>query len=139
MIGHHAIYKVEDVSMIYIPSAGPSLNAEEQRYSKLFQVCSLIYSLFIAASALQSVDLTTDFFFSFTYDLSHNLQENVIKARSVSGAEDVQKPFGNGLMADDKFVWNNYLLQPLRAHQISEKWTLHVIHGFIGLLLPFLL
>ena len=37
-IGHHALYKVEDVSMIYIPACGVPSHPEEQKYAKLFQV-----------------------------------------------------------------------------------------------------
>lgn len=38
MVGCHAVYKIEDVSMIYIPATGPSTNPDEMRYAKLFQV-----------------------------------------------------------------------------------------------------
>lgn len=38
-IGYHALYKIEDVSMIYIPVVGmPSNYPEELKYAKLFQV-----------------------------------------------------------------------------------------------------
>lgn len=42
-IGHHVIYKVEDVSMIYLPSSGAPVSADEQKYQKLFLVSNLIY------------------------------------------------------------------------------------------------
>jgi hypothetical protein len=39
-IGYHAIYKVEDVSMIYVPASGAPSQPDELKYAKLFQVFS---------------------------------------------------------------------------------------------------
>lgn len=47
-IGHHAIYKIEDTSCIYIPNEGVSKNPDELRYLKLFQ----------------SIDLSSNFYFA---------------------------------------------------------------------------
>ncbi|KIH47152.1 hypothetical protein ANCDUO_22792 [Ancylostoma duodenale] len=62
--GYHSIYKIAEVAMISLAMDGLSTSAEEQRYVKIFQ----------------SVDLSTDFYFSYTYDLSRSLQENVLSA-----------------------------------------------------------
>lgn len=47
-IGHHAIYKIEDTSCVYIPVGGISKNPDELRYLKLFQ----------------SIDLSSNFYFT---------------------------------------------------------------------------
>ncbi|KHJ84317.1 hypothetical protein OESDEN_15972, partial [Oesophagostomum dentatum] len=57
--GYHSIYKIAEVAMISIAMDGLSTSTEEQRYS---------------------VDLSTDFYFSYTYDLSRSLQENILSA-----------------------------------------------------------
>uniref|UniRef100_A0A914CEB5 SAC domain-containing protein n=1 Tax=Acrobeloides nanus TaxID=290746 RepID=A0A914CEB5_9BILA len=112
-LGHHAIYKIEDVSMIYIPSTGASTNQDEQRYARLFQ----------------SVDLTTNFYFSYTYDLSHTLQENTLAMKNLSWNKN---SYSKNLSSEQKFVWNNYLLQPFRENLVSDKWTFEIVHGYIG-------
>lgn len=99
--------------MLYIPSGGGSTNQDEQRYAKLFQ----------------SVDLTTNFYFSYTYDLSHTLQENTLAMKGLSWNKN---GYSKGLLPDGKFVWNNYLLQPFRENQVSDKWTFEIVHGYIG-------
>ncbi|CAG2102960.1 unnamed protein product [Medioppia subpectinata] len=60
-LGHHSIYKIEDTHMVYIPSEVDKSNHEELKYYKLFQ----------------NVDLSSNFYFSYSYDLSHTLQYNI--------------------------------------------------------------
>uniref|UniRef100_A0A914W547 SAC domain-containing protein n=1 Tax=Plectus sambesii TaxID=2011161 RepID=A0A914W547_9BILA len=102
--GYHKIYKIEDVSMLYLPS-GTNANADDQRYLKLFQ----------------SVDLTTNFYFSYSYDLSRTLQENSVGVKM----DTIPAP-------EKKFVWNNYLLEPLKEKDVSERWMLRIVHGYVG-------
>ncbi|WKX90438.1 hypothetical protein Q1695_009356 [Nippostrongylus brasiliensis] len=107
--GYHSIYKVAEVAMISLAMDGLSISAEEQRYVRLFQ----------------TVDLSTDFYFSYTYDLSRSLQENAL---STDWDED-----GERLMdSDRKFVWNSFLLEPLRNNLVSEQWLLEIVHGYVG-------
>ncbi|XP_076390098.1 polyphosphoinositide phosphatase FIG4 isoform X3 [Megachile rotundata] len=62
VIGHHTIYKIEDTSMIYIPNDNVRVfHPDEQRYVKMFQ----------------SIDLSSNFYFSYSYDLTHTLQSNM--------------------------------------------------------------
>jgi hypothetical protein len=104
--------------MIYIPSSGPSTNVDEQRYAKLFQ----------------TVDITTNFYFSYTYDLSRNLQENVLMARN---ARWNKNSYSKDSSSDDKFVWNTYLLKPFVDSGMRNKWTLKIVHGYVGMFLNF--
>ncbi|KAL6438360.1 hypothetical protein ACFW04_004485 [Cataglyphis niger] len=62
VIGHHTIYKIEDTSMIYIPNDIVRVfHPDEQRYVKMFQ----------------SIDLSSNFYFSYSYDISHTFQSNM--------------------------------------------------------------
>uniref|UniRef100_A0A7E5A0L7 SAC domain-containing protein n=1 Tax=Panagrellus redivivus TaxID=6233 RepID=A0A7E5A0L7_PANRE len=114
LLGHHEIYKIEEVQSIYIPAAvnGP-LSADEQRYAKLFQ----------------SVDLTTNFYFSFTYDLSRTFQENALAQKRLSFNKNQYHP---QIDAERKFIWNDYLLKPFQDNLITDKWTIEIVHGFVG-------
>ncbi|XP_015601524.1 polyphosphoinositide phosphatase isoform X2 [Cephus cinctus] len=68
VIGHHTIYKIEDTSMIYIPNDTVRLfHPDEQRYVKMFQ----------------SIDLSSNFYFSYSYDLTHTLQHNMAPPRHI--------------------------------------------------------
>ncbi len=110
--GYDSVMKVNEVAMIYIPSDNP-MNVQEQRYVKIFQVLNGQ----TLHDPLQSVDLSTDFYFSYTYDLSRSMQEN---ARESQAAQE------------KKFVWNEFLLEPLRRNRISQRWMLPVVHGYVG-------
>lgn len=65
-IGYHTVYKVEDTRLVYIPNKQPSEHVrEEARYVKAFN----------------SIDLTSNFYFSYSYDISHSLQYNLSPIR----------------------------------------------------------
>ncbi|XP_043202301.1 polyphosphoinositide phosphatase-like [Amphibalanus amphitrite] len=76
VIGPHVIYKIEDTKMIYIPNQSKRLSPEEQRYVKLFQ----------------SVAMGSNFYFSYSYDLTHTLQYNAATPRL--SPEDINAVFG---------------------------------------------
>ncbi|KAK6187826.1 hypothetical protein SNE40_005765 [Patella caerulea] len=62
LIGPHAIYKIEDTSMVYIPNDTVRyFHPLESRYVKIFQ----------------TMDLSNDFYFSYSYDLTRMLQYNM--------------------------------------------------------------
>ncbi|RVE46868.1 hypothetical protein evm_008513 [Chilo suppressalis] len=69
VIGYHSIYKIEDTATIYIPSDGSKpQNPDEQRYLKMFQ----------------AVDLSTNFYYSYSYDITHTLQMNMAPPRQLA-------------------------------------------------------
>merc|ERR1719239_254758 len=62
MIGPHTIYKIEDTSMLYIPhDSVRRVHPDESRYFKMFQ----------------NVDLSSNFYYSYSYDVTHTLQYNM--------------------------------------------------------------
>ena len=66
LIGHHTIYKIEDTSMISIPNESvKEQHADEQRYLKMFQ----------------AIDLSSNFYFSYSYDLTNTLQHNLAQPK----------------------------------------------------------
>lgn len=71
MIGSHSIYKIEDTAMIYIPSdSSKPLHPDEQRYVKMFL----------------AIDLSTNFYYSYSYDVTHTLQMNTAPPRKLAPA-----------------------------------------------------
>ena len=66
-IGYHTIYKVEDTKLIYIPNKQPiELVNEEARFLRAFN----------------NIDLSSNFYFSYSYDISHSLQYNLSPVRA---------------------------------------------------------
>lgn len=66
---------------------------------------------------LSSVDLTNDFFYSYTYPIMQSLQKNVLSM----GEE--------GIPYDNMFVWNAFLTQAIRSRCKNTIWTIALVHG----------
>lgn len=137
-IGGHSIYKIEDTNMIYIPNDSVRVaHPDEARYGRIFQ----------------NVDLSSNFYFSYSYDLSHSLQYNLtvlkmpsemLKTEEVSTQsrqdsfdifEDEGLPtqvvYGISNEPYAKYVWNAQLLEKIKDN-VHPDWLLYVIHGFCG-------
>ncbi|XP_022875965.1 phosphoinositide phosphatase SAC1 isoform X1 [Olea europaea var. sylvestris] len=101
----HAIYSIEESLIITIPHVSVQTDVAhsktEQRYKKL----------------LSSVDLTKDFFYSYTYPIMQCLQKNVLS----TGEE--------GMPYENMFVWNAYLTQAIRSRCKNTIWTIALVHG----------
>ncbi|XP_063299595.1 polyphosphoinositide phosphatase [Pelobates fuscus] len=139
-IGGHAIYKIEDTSMIYIPNDSVRVtHPDEARYLRIFQ----------------NVDLSSNFYFSYSYDLSHSLQYNLtilttptemLKTETATQTrqegfdifedEELSNHGGScvfGIRSEPymKYVWNGELFKSVKDI-IHRDWLLHIIHGFCG-------
>ncbi|KAJ6975538.1 phosphoinositide phosphatase SAC1-like isoform X2 [Populus alba x Populus x berolinensis] len=101
----HVIYGIDESQLITIPHVSVQTDLAhskaEIRYKKL----------------LSSVDLTKDFFFSYTYPVMQSLQKNVM-----SIGED-RMPY------DNIFVWNAYLTRAIRSRCGNAMWTIALVHG----------
>eukprot|EP01126_Amoeba_proteus_P043848 TRINITY_DN4835_c0_g1_i6.p1 TRINITY_DN4835_c0_g1~~TRINITY_DN4835_c0_g1_i6.p1 ORF type:complete len:256 (-),score=27.53 TRINITY_DN4835_c0_g1_i6:49-816(-) len=107
-VGRHKIYTITDVSYIYLPATKPQQYPnEEERYKGLFF----------------GLDLTKDFYFSYTYDLTRTLQHNMNKNNHIFGNYDLM------------FMWNRFLYKELDDFYKStgkefNPWVVPVIHGY---------
>ncbi|XP_052201202.1 phosphatidylinositol-3-phosphatase SAC1 isoform X2 [Diospyros lotus] len=101
----HAIYSIDESQLITIPHASIQTDVAhsktELRYKKL----------------LSSVDLTKDFFYSYTYPIMQSLQKNVLSV----GEE--------GMPYENMFVWNAFLTQAIRSRCKNTIWTIALVHG----------
>ncbi|XP_063228139.1 polyphosphoinositide phosphatase isoform X3 [Bacillus rossius redtenbacheri] len=134
VIGHHTIYKIEDTTMIYIPNNGVrTSHPDEQRYLKMFQ----------------NIDLSSNFYFSYSYDLTHTLQSNMTEpsqspATQDSGLLSGEAETASGQHSDTahraacgvrnqphrKFAWNSHLLSQIEnegdvANEVETEQILH--------------
>ncbi|CAI9106303.1 OLC1v1005431C2 [Oldenlandia corymbosa var. corymbosa] len=101
----HAIYSIDESQIITIPHTTVQTDIAhsktELRYKKL----------------LSSVDLTKDFFYSYTYPIMQSLQKNVFSTTD------------KGMPYEDIFVWNAFLTQPIRSRCNNTMWTVALVHG----------
>lgn len=102
----HLIYGISESQLVTIPhpSVLTSLTSSkaESRYKRLFN----------------SIDLSRNFFYSYTYRIMWSLQRNAIASKF----EKV--PY------DDMFVWNSFLSRKLRTEVRNDLWTVAIVHGY---------
>nr|POE72474.1 polyphosphoinositide phosphatase [Quercus suber] len=117
MIGGHYVYRIEDTELVPITTGASSRfirdrNPEEVRFLGI----------------LNNLDLSKSFYFSYSYDITHSLQHNIIRQRQaiLDGQPDPSPDF------NAMFVWNHHLLQPGIANlKHPFDWCLPIIHGYI--------
>lgn len=72
-------------------------------------------------NTFQSVDLSKNFYFSYSYDITNTLQTNL------TISPDHRK-------WNTRFMWNHHLLKPafdLEEPKGRSRWVLPLIHGFV--------
>jgi len=117
MIGGHYVYQIEATELVPLTTGSTSRfqrdrNPEEARYLGI----------------LQNLDLTKFFYFSYSYNITRSLQENICRQRSDANQQmDTKSRYWN-----DMFVWNHHLLVPAQgALKNPYDWCLPVIHGYV--------
>uniref|UniRef100_A0A1J3GAA0 Phosphoinositide phosphatase SAC5 n=1 Tax=Noccaea caerulescens TaxID=107243 RepID=A0A1J3GAA0_NOCCA len=102
----HTIYGIAESLMIVIPnpsvSTGVANCLDERRYREL----------------LSMMDLTKNFYFSYTYHLMYCLQKNI---RNTQRGETHDNTM---------FVWNAHLTRVIRRVLQNTIWTVALIYGF---------
>ncbi|KZT52574.1 hypothetical protein CALCODRAFT_502129 [Calocera cornea HHB12733] len=111
LLGGHYLYHCEETVHITVNAAGRAeKTAEESRLLHTFQ----------------QVDMSKNFYFSYTYDLTSTLQKNLTKPNL--GIDSTQPPF------DDRYAWNYYLLTPAlvcKHLRRASDWLLPLVHGHV--------
>ncbi|KAM0751709.1 hypothetical protein T439DRAFT_313088 [Meredithblackwellia eburnea MCA 4105] len=110
LLGGHYIYHCEETVLRAVnhPPSGVTKAAQHEEQRLL--------------NAFQGVDLSKNFYFSYTYDLTHTLQHNLTSGSStllkstVPNASSPRKGTSSGgdkfSTFNDKWVWNRHLLRP---------------------------
>ncbi|KAI4335156.1 hypothetical protein L6164_013828 [Bauhinia variegata] len=102
----HTVYAISKSEIIPLPNSSVQSDIadsrNENRYKKL----------------LCMVDLTKDFFFSYSYQIMRSLQKNL---------------YGNEVgqvLYETMFVWNEFLTRGIRNHLQNTIWTVALVYGF---------
>ncbi|KAF7730161.1 phosphatidylinositol-3,5-bisphosphate 5-phosphatase [Apophysomyces ossiformis] len=107
LLGGHYVYHIDNTRLVPIGlQVKVDKNSDEARYIDTFQ----------------KIDLTKNFYFSYTYDITNTLQVNMTRPPL--------NPEENG--HNDMFVWNHYLLQSgFKDLNSRSGWILPLIYGFV--------
>ncbi|VVB16939.1 unnamed protein product [Arabis nemorensis] len=102
----HSIYEVSKSEIISLQNSSVVCNIansrDENRYKRLLCV----------------VDLTKDFFFSYSYNIMRSFQKNLCDHES------------GGTLYKKMFVWNEFLTRGIRHHLRNTVWTVPLVYGF---------
>ncbi|KDP33975.1 hypothetical protein JCGZ_07546 [Jatropha curcas] len=102
----HNVYAVSKSEMIPLPNSAVhskiANSRDENRYKKL----------------LCTVDLTKDFFFSYSYHVMCSLQKNLC-----------DKETGQ-VLYETMFVWNEFLTRGIRNRLQNTLWTVALVYGY---------
>ncbi|XP_024966018.1 phosphoinositide phosphatase SAC2-like isoform X1 [Cynara cardunculus var. scolymus] len=105
-IGGHTVYAISKTEMISLSDTVTQSNLtmlrHENRYKKL----------------LCMVDLTKDFFFSYSYHVMCSLQKN-------SCNDETRQ-----VLYETMFVWNEFLTRGIRNFLQNTMWTVALVYGF---------
>ncbi|KAI9362705.1 SacI homology domain-containing protein [Pilaira anomala] len=114
LLGGHYIYHIDETRLVPIGlSTKIDKNSDEARYIATFQ----------------NIDLGKNFYFSYTYDITNSLQNNLTQPPLAKQGEEGN---GGGLKHNDMFVWNHYLLSSGFKNLDSQSgWILPLIYGFV--------
>jgi phosphatidylinositol 3,5-bisphosphate 5-phosphatase len=117
MIGGHYVYQIENTELVPLTTGASSRfvrdrNPEETRFLGI----------------LNNLDLSKSFYFSYSYDITHSLQHNIVRQRRAMNERlhHADQEFNS------MFVWNHHLLKPaIAALKHPFNWCLPIVHGFI--------
>ncbi|KMZ56542.1 Polyphosphoinositide phosphatase [Zostera marina] len=103
---NHKIYTITKTEMIPLSNStyGSNLSnsKNENRFKELF--CKM--------------DLTKDFFFSYTYCIMHTIQKNLCNSNKMEDSYD------------SMFVWNEFMTRGIRRQLNNTLWTVALVYGF---------
>lgn len=121
IIGGHFIYHIDETKLIPL-----DLNYKRpEKYSDEEKLLSIFKYL----------DLGKTFYFSYTYDITNSLQTNFLrhKRAALDSLKHEQEPTRKIFEHNERFVWNNLLLQPVLSQPdvAAYEWFQPIIHGFI--------
>lgn len=118
MIGGHYVYQVDGTELIPL-TTGSTFRFQKDRSPEEARFLGI----------LNNIDLARSFYFSYSYNITRSLQQNIIRERTAlnEGLPKANPDF------QDMFVWNYHLLEPaIAALKNVYDWCHPIIHGYIA-------
>ncbi|ORZ14234.1 SacI homology domain-domain-containing protein [Absidia repens] len=113
LLGGHYVYHIDETQLVPIGlQVKIDKNSDEGRYIATFQ----------------NIDLTKNFYFSYTYDITNTLQKNMTRTPEFQDST----PKTEMHESNNMFVWNDYLLKTgFKNINTRSGWILRLIYGFV--------
>ena len=121
LLGGHYVYHIDETRLISLSSDDlrskpQNQNPEEARY----------------LATLDHLDISKTFYFSYSYDITRTLQDNILRQREMVRRGVVGGGNADARKYNDMFVWNHFLLQSGEGQPREiVNWCLPIIHGFV--------
>lgn len=119
MIGGHYVYQVNGTDLISLTTITSSSRMKVDRDPEEARFIGI----------LNNLDLNRSFYFSYSYDITHTLQHNILFERETLH-HDLKAH--NLKPRNAMFMWNHHLLET--ASKLLNKvhdWCLPIVHGFV--------
>lgn len=113
MLGHD-IWRIDNIELVPFPKAFLHINQKQEEVNKIY------------VSMLKSVFSIPDFYYSYTYDITHTLQRLHNTTPDFLSIPIFKR-------ADSRFMWNAYLLEEFCIIPDLHKFCVPIIHGFVSI------
>jgi hypothetical protein len=122
-IRSHSIYKIHETKLIKLFTTKSS--RDEKRYREIFK----------------EIDMSTGFYFSKSYDMTHTLQENTsfqLNRPQGFARESMRIRIREDFELKDTsywkpiYLWNHAHLNEVRQILTDRRWLTPLIHGYVG-------
>lgn len=119
MIGGHYVYQVNGTDLISLTTMTSSSRMKVDRDPEEARFIGI----------LNNLDLSRSFYFSYSYDITHTLQHNILFERGTLHHDlktHTRKP------RNAMFMWNHHLLEAAsKSLNKVHDWCLPIVHGFV--------
>lgn len=119
MIGGHYVYQVNGTDLISLTTMTSSSRMKVDRDPEEARFIGI----------LNNLDLSRSFYFSYSYDITHTLQHNILFERETLH-HDLKAH--NRKPRNAMFMWNHHLLETAsKSLNKVHDWCLPIVHGFV--------
>lgn len=119
MLGGHYVYQVNGTDLISLTTMTSSSRLRVDRDPEEARFIGI----------LNNLDLSRSFYFSYSYDITHTLQHNILFERETIQHDleaHTRKP------RNAMFMWNHHLLEAAsKSLNKVHDWCLPIVHGFV--------
>jgi hypothetical protein len=129
LLGGHYLYHCDDTMMYQVTyNQKVEKPSEEQKCVLLIlSTLQLINPRYRLMSTFRQVDMSRNFYFSYTYDLTSTLQANLTRSATETDS-------AKGWTFNDRFAWNYYMLSEAfgkSEERVKSNWVLPMIYGHV--------
>ena len=125
LLGGHYVYHCEHVDVIQVSFNHKIDKPAEEQKCVFSSFTRFELTRLRVMAAFRAVDLSKNFYFSYSYDITSSLQRNLCLLTPAHTTS-------SGFAFTDRFAWNDHLLRPFEEFGAARSdWVLPMIHGHV--------